>query len=57
MASKDKDLSLVDYRQRLIYFKDADAERNSMIHVKETVLTALSATAYQFLRQGLTEKL
>ncbi|KAF6217569.1 hypothetical protein HO133_006671 [Letharia lupina] len=28
MASKDKDLSLVDYRQRLIYFKDADAERN-----------------------------
>lgn len=31
MDSKDKGLSTGDYRQRLIYFKNTDAERSDMI--------------------------
>lgn len=57
MDSKDKGLSTGDYRQRLIYFKNTDAERSDMIDVSNPFLAAPFASAYQFSRQELTEKL
>lgn len=57
MASQDKGLSAGNYRQRSIYFKGMDAERNSMLEVSQPYLAALFATAYQSSRQGLIEKL